>query len=57
MSNHNICCHEEIRKILCGFALLSEAMYKTKAALGSWSLLQKLYSKQVHNIETVLTER
>ena len=26
MSTHNICFHEEIRKILCGYPLLSVAM-------------------------------
>ena len=26
MSTHNICFHREIRKILCGYPLLSEAM-------------------------------
>ena len=35
MSTHSICCHEEIKKKLYGYNLLSEAMYKTKAALDS----------------------
>ena len=26
MSTHNVCFHEEIRKILCGYPLLSVAM-------------------------------
>ena len=29
MSTHNICFLREIRKILCGYPLLSVAMYKT----------------------------
>ena len=29
MSTHNICIRREIRKILCGYPLLSVAMYKT----------------------------
>ena len=56
MSTHNVCCHEEIRKIVCGYALLSEAMCKTKDALNSLSLLQKQYSQWVHNIQTALIE-
>ena len=28
MGTHNICFHGEIRKILCGYPLLSVAMYK-----------------------------
>ena len=30
MSTHNICFHQEIRKILCGYLLLSVAMEITK---------------------------
>ena len=28
MSTHNICFHREIRKILCGYPLLSLAMFR-----------------------------
>ena len=34
MSTHNICIHREIRKILCGYPLLSVAMFFNQKVLG-----------------------
>ena len=39
MSTHNICFHQEIRKILCGYPLLSVAMRTT----GHKHMLSQLY--------------
>ena len=42
MSTHNICFHGEIRKILCGYPLLSVAMIKALLVyFPSYNYLQK----------------
>ena len=47
MSNHNICFCQEIRKILCGYPLLSVAMRNNLESKQSKACLYKLYSKKI----------
>ena len=47
MSTHNICFHQEIRKILCGYPLLSVAM---KFCYKNMALDKMLFLQQIDGL-------
>ena len=44
MSTHNICFRREIRKILCGYPLLSVAMLRNISVLSGWKKKSHIWS-------------